>query len=158
MIVHLTFSFSRKLLNELIKYESQPEAVGASFTVWIDLLNELYTEYCVNKEQKNHVIATPDAVAYFNGVRERHSLEINNDIGSLLIKPVQRITRYRLLMEQLLHNCGGKADDLKEAYEVVCSVPRKVNDIIHFNCLDLKDCNVSHPGIDILILSAFSGG
>ncbi|CAB3408479.1 unnamed protein product [Caenorhabditis bovis] len=135
-----------KLLHELEKYETQPEAVGASFTVWIDLLNELYTEYCVNKEQKNYVIATPDAVAFFNGVREKHNLEINNDVGSLLIKPVQRITRYRLLMEQLLKNCTGNSEELREAYEVVISVPRRVNDIIHYNCLDLKDSNVDVLG------------
>lgn len=134
--------FFSKLLHELIKYENQPEAVGASFIVWIDLLNELYTEYCVNKEQKNHVIATPDAVSFFTGIRERHGLEINNEIASLLIKPVQRITRYRLLIEQLMRSCTDKTNDLKEAYEVVCSVPRKVNDLIHYNCLDLKDFKV----------------
>ncbi|CCD63884.1 CRAL-TRIO domain-containing protein [Caenorhabditis elegans] len=135
-----------KLLHELIKYENQPEAVGASFIVWIDLLNELYTEYCVNKEQKNHVIATPDAVSFFTGIRERHGLEINNEIASLLIKPVQRITRYRLLIEQLMRSCTDKTNDLKEAYEVVCSVPRKVNDLIHYNCLDLKDFKVDELG------------
>ncbi|EGT32660.1 hypothetical protein CAEBREN_02058 [Caenorhabditis brenneri] len=135
-----------KLLHELVKYENQPEAVGASFTVWIDLLNELYTEYCVNKEQKNYMLATPEAVTYFTGIREKHGLEINNEIASLLIKPVQRITRYRLLIEQLLKNCSDRADDLKEAYDVVCSVPRKVNDLIHFNCLELKGCNVDELG------------
>ncbi|EFP01501.1 CRE-UNC-73 protein [Caenorhabditis remanei] len=135
-----------KLLPELVKYENQPEAVGASFTVWIDLLNELYTEYCVNKEQKNYMLATPEAVAFFTGIREKHGLEINNEIASLLIKPVQRITRYRLLIEQLLKSCNDKAYDLKEAYEVVCSVPRKVNDLIHFNCLELKNCNVDELG------------
>nr|ACI49192.1 hypothetical protein Csp3_JD03.001 [Caenorhabditis angaria] len=139
-----------KLLNELIKYEMQPEAVGASFTVWIDLLNELYTEYCVNKEQKNYVLGTPEVMEFFNGVREKHSLEINNDVGSLLIKPVQRITRYRLLMEQLLKSCTGNADELREAYEVVISVPRRVNDIIHYNCLDMKDFNVDELGPFVL--------
>uniref|UniRef100_A0A1I7TK25 PH domain-containing protein n=1 Tax=Caenorhabditis tropicalis TaxID=1561998 RepID=A0A1I7TK25_9PELO len=137
---------NEKLLHDLVKYENQPEAVGASFTVWIDLLNELYTDYCVNKEQKNYVLATPEAVTFFGGVREKYSLEINNDIASLLIKPIQRITRYRLLIEQLLKSCNDRTDDLKEAHEVVCSVPRKVNDIIHFNCLELKGCNADELG------------
>ncbi|ULU11864.1 hypothetical protein L3Y34_015326 [Caenorhabditis briggsae] len=135
-----------KLLPELVKYENQPEAVGASFTVWIDLLNELYIEYCVNKEQKNNVLATPEAKAFFTEIREKHGLEIDNEITSHLIKPVQRITRYQLLISQLLRSCNDKADDLKDAYDVVCSVPRKANDIIHFNCLELKNCNVDELG------------
>ncbi|CAI2304098.1 unnamed protein product [Caenorhabditis sp. 36 PRJEB53466] len=138
---------NNKLIDELVKYEHQPETVGTAFTVWIDLLKELYTEYCVNKEQNNNVIATPDAIAFFNSIREKHSLEINNEIASLLIKPVQRITRYQLLLNQLLKLCpSDKSEDLKEAHNVVCSVPRKVNDLIHFHCLDLKDNNVDELG------------
>ncbi|CAD6184380.1 unnamed protein product [Caenorhabditis auriculariae] len=130
---------SQKLLHELVRYEMQPEAVGASFTVWIDLLNELYTEYCVNKEQKNSILTMPEFKTFFDGIRLKHELEMHNEVGSLLIKPVQRITRYRLLMEQLLKTCTGNTDDLRDAYDVVLSVPRRVNDIIHYNCLDLKD-------------------
>ncbi|VDM65929.1 unnamed protein product [Strongylus vulgaris] len=56
---------SEKFFHELSKYEDDPEEVGCSFTVWVDYLNELYTDYCVNMEQNNHVVALPEAVSFF---------------------------------------------------------------------------------------------
>ncbi|KAK6020871.1 hypothetical protein OSTOST_13468, partial [Ostertagia ostertagi] len=71
---------SEKFFHELSKYEDDPEEVGCSFTVWVDYLNELYTDYCVNMEQNNH------------SIREKHGLEQNNSLHSMRIKPVQRCT------------------------------------------------------------------
>ncbi|VDM59065.1 unnamed protein product, partial [Angiostrongylus costaricensis] len=121
---------SEKFFHELSKYEDDPEEVGCSFTVWVDYLNELYTDYCVNMEQNNHIVALPEVTSFFEAIREKHGLEQNNSLHSMRIKPVQRCTRYKLLMEQLLKHCNN------EAYDVVMSLPRRVNDIIHFNGLE----------------------
>ncbi|PIO66327.1 hypothetical protein TELCIR_11962 [Teladorsagia circumcincta] len=56
---------SEKFFHELSKYEDDPEEVGCSFTVWVDYLNELYTDYCVNMEQNNHVVALPEVMSFF---------------------------------------------------------------------------------------------
>ncbi|CAI4221313.1 unnamed protein product [Auanema sp. JU1783] len=144
--MELLYKFhSETFIGELKKYENEPEDVGCSFILWVDCLNDLYTEYCVNKEQNANIISLPDALQFFGGVREKNSLEISNDLGSLLIKPVQRITRYRLMMEQLMRNSTENVEEIKEAYEVVLSVPRRVNDIIHLNCLDKSKLGVLGP-------------
>ncbi|VDO25930.1 unnamed protein product, partial [Onchocerca flexuosa] len=122
-------------LPELIKHENDPEDVGYCFIFSVEMLNTLYTEYCVNKEQNNYIIALPEAMQFFSEIRERNGLEHNQDLSSLVIKPVQRITRYRLMLEQLLKNCKNNVDEiralLQEAYDVVVSVPRRANDLMH---------------------------
>lgn len=52
-------------MKELSKYSDDPEQVGCSFTVWVDLLNDLYTEYCANMNESNRIIALPDAMSFF---------------------------------------------------------------------------------------------
>ncbi|KAM3722372.1 Kalirin [Dirofilaria immitis] len=118
-------------LPELIKHENDPEDVGYCFIFSVEMLNTLYTEYCVNKEQNNYIIALPEAMQFFSEIRERNGLEHSQDLSSLVIKPVQRITRYRLMLEQLLKNCKNNVDEIKEAYDVVVSVPRRANDLMH---------------------------
>ncbi|MFH4976532.1 hypothetical protein AB6A40_003241 [Gnathostoma spinigerum] len=120
-----------KFLLELVKHENDPEDVGYCFIFSVDILNELYTEYCVNKERNNYLLALPETMQFFSEIRQRHGLEHNQDFPSLVIKPVQRITRYRLMLEQLLKNCKNNYDELKEAYDVVVSVPRRANDLMH---------------------------
>ncbi|CEF64494.1 Kalirin [Strongyloides ratti] len=130
---------SEIFMKELEKYEENPEEVGNSFITWMDKLNELYTTYCVNKEQNNHIISMQECLLFFNEVRQRHSLEHNKDLQSMVIKPVQRITRYRLMLEQLLRNAKSNIDEIKEAYDVVVDVPRKANDMIHLKRLEGYD-------------------
>ncbi|VDN30110.1 unnamed protein product [Gongylonema pulchrum] len=122
---------NEKFLPELIKYENDPEDVGYCFIFNVESLNSLYTEYCVNKEQNNYIIALPEVMQFFSEIRERSGLEHSQDLSSLVIKPVQRITRYRLMLEQLLKNCKNNVDELREAYDVVVSVPRRANDLMH---------------------------
>lgn len=135
---------SEKFFHELSKYEDDPEEVGCSFTVWVDYLNELYTDYCVNMEQNNHIVALPEVTSFFEAIREKHGLEQNNSLHSMRIKPVQRCTRYKLLMEQLLKHCSN-VEEIREAYDVVKSLPRRVNDIIHFNGLEKDKLGVVGP-------------
>lgn len=122
---------SEVFLPELIKYENDPEDVGYCFIFSVEILNSLYTEYCVNMEQNNYLITLPEAVQFFSEIREKNSLEHNQNLQSFIIKPVQRITRYRLMLEQLLKNCKNNVEEIKEAYDVVVSVPRRANDLMH---------------------------
>lgn len=87
------YKFHEKIfLPELLKYETDPEGVGCSFTFHVDCLNELYTEYCTNKDTRDHkeIMDLPDFIQYFGKLRDKHSIE---NLPSMLIKPVQRITR-----------------------------------------------------------------
>lgn len=70
VVLYLSFSdFSnifRVFLPELIKHENDPEDVGYCFIFSVEMLNTLYTEYCVNKEQNNYIIALPEAMQFFS--------------------------------------------------------------------------------------------
>lgn len=50
---------------------------------------------------------------FLQEIREKHNLEHSQDLSSLVIKPVQRITRYRLMLEQLLKNCKNNVEEIK---------------------------------------------
>lgn len=66
MEVQIIQSLSRVFLPELIKHENDPEDVGYCFIFSVEMLNALYTEYCVNKEQNNHIIALPEVMQFFS--------------------------------------------------------------------------------------------
>uniref|UniRef100_A0AC35TLP5 CRAL-TRIO domain-containing protein n=1 Tax=Rhabditophanes sp. KR3021 TaxID=114890 RepID=A0AC35TLP5_9BILA len=127
---------SEIFLKDLERYEEQPEEVGNSFITWVDKLNELYTQYCINKEQNNHVIGLPECIQFFNELRVKNDLGHNKDLQSMVIKPIQRITRYRLMLDQLMKNAKLNVKEIKEAHDIVVDVPRRANDMIHLKRLD----------------------
>uniref|UniRef100_A0A8C3EVU5 non-specific serine/threonine protein kinase n=1 Tax=Corvus moneduloides TaxID=1196302 RepID=A0A8C3EVU5_CORMO len=85
-------------LKELEKYEQLPEDVGHCFVTWADKF-QMYVTYCKNKPDSTQLILE-HAGAYFDEIQQRHGLA--NSISSYLIKPVQRITKYQLLLKVIL--------------------------------------------------------
>uniref|UniRef100_A0A9L0RG42 Rho guanine nucleotide exchange factor 25 n=1 Tax=Equus caballus TaxID=9796 RepID=A0A9L0RG42_HORSE len=73
----------------------------------------MYVVYCQNKPKSEHVVSE-FGDSYFEELRQQlgHRLQLND----LLIKPVQRIMKYQLL--------------LKRAVEVMCFVPKRCNDMM----------------------------
>ncbi|GMT28628.1 hypothetical protein PFISCL1PPCAC_19925 [Pristionchus fissidentatus] len=122
---------------ELLKYEHEPELVGCSFTVFVGSLSELYTSYCAHKDLNKNLLHQQETIEFFDSMREAHKMETNNSLDSLLIKPVQRVTRYGLLMKELCKEATGEG--ITEALEAVHNIPKKANDIIHLNYVDSKD-------------------
>lgn len=47
-------------------YERSPEDIGYCFIQFMEKLKELYTEYCLNKEENNTIIDTPEAIQFFS--------------------------------------------------------------------------------------------
>ncbi|KAK0425243.1 hypothetical protein QR680_009099 [Steinernema hermaphroditum] len=126
------YKFHREtFVEELMKYEHSPEDVGYCFIFWVETLNALYTDYCVNKEQNNHLIGLPEAIQFFSSVRLAHKLEHSHELQSMVIKPVQRITKYGLMLKEILKNCKNNVEEIREAHNVVVGVPKRANDIIH---------------------------
>lgn len=56
---------------------------------------------------------------FLKEIREKNSLEHNQNLQSFIIKPVQRITRYRLMLEQLLKNCKNNVEEIKVSRELI---------------------------------------
>uniref|UniRef100_A0A672Z504 DH domain-containing protein n=1 Tax=Sphaeramia orbicularis TaxID=375764 RepID=A0A672Z504_9TELE len=67
-------------------------------------------------------------------VQRRHGLA--NSISSALIKPVQRITKYQLLLKELLACCEEGKGEIKEGLDVMLSVPKRANDAMHVSMLE----------------------
>uniref|UniRef100_A0A915CLZ6 Uncharacterized protein n=1 Tax=Ditylenchus dipsaci TaxID=166011 RepID=A0A915CLZ6_9BILA len=127
---------SGTFLKELMSYEKNPEDVGYCFIQWMEQLKELYADYCLNKDENNHIICLPEAIKMFSEIRERNNLPHSHDLQSMVIKPVQRITRYRLMLEQLIKGCSVNTKEIKDAYEVVVNIPKLANDRMHLKNFD----------------------
>uniref|UniRef100_A0A7M4E1K2 Kalirin RhoGEF kinase n=1 Tax=Crocodylus porosus TaxID=8502 RepID=A0A7M4E1K2_CROPO len=119
-------------LKELEKYEQLPEDVGHCFVTWADKF-QMYVTYCKNKPDSSQLILE-HAGTFFDEIQQRHGLA--NSISSYLIKPVQRITKYQLLLKELLTCCEEGKGELKDGLEVMLSVPKKANDAMHVSMLE----------------------
>ncbi|XP_016088226.1 triple functional domain protein-like [Sinocyclocheilus grahami] len=133
-------------LKELEKYEQLPEDVGHCFVTWADKF-QMYVNYCKNKPDSTQLILE-HAGTYFDEIQQRHRLA--NSISSYLIKPVQRITKYQLLLKELLTCCEEGKGEIKDGLEVMLSVPKKANDAMHLSLLEGFDENIESQGELIL--------
>ncbi|XP_055012937.1 triple functional domain protein isoform X4 [Boleophthalmus pectinirostris] len=133
-------------LKELEKYEQLPEDVGHCFVTWADKF-QMYVNYCKNKPDSTQLILE-HAGNYFDEIQQRHRLA--NSISSYLIKPVQRITKYQLLLKELLTCCEEGKGEIIDGLEVMLSVPKRANDAMHLSMLEGFDENIDSQGELIL--------
>ncbi|KAM6899822.1 triple functional domain protein-like [Xenentodon cancila] len=133
-------------LKELEKYEQLPEDVGHCFVTWADKF-QMYVNYCKNKPDSTQLILE-HAGNYFDKIQIDRNLA--NSISSYLIKPVQRITKYQLLLKELLTCCEEGKGEIKDGLEVMLSVPKKANDAMHLSMLEGFDENIESQGELIL--------
>lgn len=109
---------------------------------FIDLFNDMsknfdyYTGYLVNYEpamqRRGHLLTSNRRFADFIARVEKDP-EINKSLESLLILPVQRIPRYRLLLEQLLkYTPEGHADyaTVQASLDQICALAAYNNEAI----------------------------
>ncbi|XP_012509430.1 PREDICTED: rho guanine nucleotide exchange factor 25 isoform X1 [Propithecus coquereli] len=90
----------------------------------------MYVVYCQNKPKSEHVVSE-FGDNYFEELRQQlgHRLQLND----LLIKPVQRIMKYQLLLKDFLKyysRAGMDTEELEQAVEVMCFVPKRCNDMM----------------------------
>lgn len=90
----------------------------------------MYVVYCQNKPKSEHVVSE-FGDSYFEEIRQQlgHRLQLND----LLIKPVQRIMKYQLLLKDFLKyysRAGMDTEELEQAVEVMCFVPKRCDDMM----------------------------
>ncbi|KAF8773665.1 Triple functional domain protein like [Argiope bruennichi] len=133
-------------LKELEKYETMPEDVGHCFVTWAQKF-EVYVKYCKNKPESN-LLLVHHAGNYFEDVQRKHN--IPHPIAAYLIKPVQRITKYQLLLKDLLSCCEEDQGEIKDGLDVMLNVPKKANDAMHLSMLEGCDVSLDQLGEVIL--------
>ena len=134
-------------LRELEKYESMPEDIGHCFVTWASSF-DIYVEYCKNKPESNTILVQYSGT-FFEEIQRKYC--VLHPIAAYLIKPVQRITKYQLLLKDLLSCCGeGLQGEIKDGLDVMVSVPKKANDAMHLSMLEGCDISLDQLGEVIL--------
>ncbi|KAK4312675.1 hypothetical protein Pmani_015918 [Petrolisthes manimaculis] len=134
-------------LQEIEKYQSMPEDVGHCFVTWAPQF-DVYVKYCKAQPESNRVLVS-HAGTFYEEVQRRHGVE--HPIPAYLIKPVQRITKYQLLLKELLSCCEDENQgEIKDGLEVMQNVPKKANDALHLSMLD--GCDIPSDSLGEVIL------
>lgn len=101
-------------LKELEKYETMPEDVGHCFVTWAAKF-DMYVHYCKNKTQSNNLMVQHSR-NYFEDLQ--HKFKIEHPLAAFLIKPVQRITKYQLLLKDLQSCCDEGQGEIRVCYRI----------------------------------------
>ncbi|NWZ96904.1 KALRN protein, partial [Nesospiza acunhae] len=117
-------------LGELEKCLQEPERLAQLFIKHERRLH-MYVVYCQNKPRSEYIVAEYET--YFEQ-------EINQrlTISDFLIKPIQRITKYQLLLKDFLRyseKAGLECSEIEKAVELMCLVPKRCNDMMNLGRL-----------------------
>lgn len=138
-------------LRELEKYETMPEDVGHCFVTWAAKF-DMYVTYCTNKPEGNQLLVAHGG-NWFEDLQSKHRVE--HPIAAYLIKPVQRITKYQLLLKDLQACCQEGQGEIKDGLEVMLNVPKKANDALHLSLLEGCDVRIDTLG-DVVLQDSFT--
>ncbi|XP_067119638.1 puratrophin-1-like isoform X1 [Centruroides vittatus] len=140
------YEFHRQyFLQEIETCESHPFTVGQCFLKYESQFY-LYALYNKNKPKSDGLM-----LEYGTTFFREKQLELSDkmDLASYLLKPVQRMGKYALLLKQLLKECPERDSDhhdLKAAEEMVRFQLRHGNDLLAMDALRECDVNVKEQG------------
>ncbi|XP_056279388.1 rho guanine nucleotide exchange factor 25 isoform X2 [Pseudoliparis swirei] len=144
--IHQIFDWHKDyFLGELEKCIAEPERLAQLFIKHERRLH-MYVVYCQNKPKSEHIVSEY-IETYFEELRRQlgHRLQLND----LLIKPVQRIMKYQLLLKDFLKyytKAGMDIEELEKAVEVMCFVPKRCNDMMNVGRLQDFEGKITAQG------------
>uniref|UniRef100_A0A6I8P5N0 MCF.2 cell line derived transforming sequence like n=1 Tax=Ornithorhynchus anatinus TaxID=9258 RepID=A0A6I8P5N0_ORNAN len=145
---------NRIFLRELENYIDYPELVGRCFLERMEDF-QIYEKYCQNKPRSESLWRQWSDSAFFQECQRK--LDHKLSLDSYLLKPVQRITKYQLLLKEMLKyskNCDG-SEDLQEALTSILGILKAVNDSMHLIAITGYDGNLNELG-KLLMQGSFS--
>jgi triple functional domain protein len=149
------YSFHKQIfLKELEKYQTIPEDVGHCFVTWAAKF-DMYVFYCQNKPASNDFVVQ-NGGTYFEEIQQKYRIE--HSLPAYLIKPVQRITKYQLLLKDLQSCCDEGQGEIKDGLEVCMNIPKKANDAMHLSLLESCDIPIASLGdvvLQVILLLIF---
>ena len=122
---------SNVFLKDLENCQETPGQVGRCFVARKEEF-QMYSHYCQNKPQSEALRRdVGDNNAFFKECQKRLSHKL--PLGAYLLKPVQRITKYQLLLKEMLKytSVGEGSEQLQLAVDTMLSVLKYVNDLMH---------------------------
>ncbi|XP_052349166.1 guanine nucleotide exchange factor DBS-like isoform X2 [Oncorhynchus keta] len=144
----------RTFLRELEEYQGCPELVGRCFLQRMTDL-QIYEKYCQNKPRSESLWRQCSDCTFFQECQKK--LEHKLGLDSYLLKPVQRITKYQLLLKELLKyskGCEG-SEALQEALTSILGILKAVNDSMHLIAITGYDGHLGDLG-RLLMQGSFS--
>ncbi|KAM9454261.1 guanine nucleotide exchange factor DBS isoform 4-T4 [Clarias gariepinus] len=145
---------NKTFLRELEAYTDCPELVGRCFLERMKDL-QIYEKYCQNKPRSESLWRQFSDCAFFQECQKK--LEHKLGLDSYLLKPVQRITKYQLLLKELLKyskGCEG-SEDLQEALSSILGILKAVNDSMHLIAITGYEGNLNELG-KLMMQGSFS--
>ncbi|XP_058066305.1 uncharacterized protein LOC131215927 [Anopheles bellator] len=122
------YDFNFKLLNRLHEAKGDPMRISNCF---IDLHAEFscYTSYCTSYPEAISLLTTLLQATHTNAllVSTQKLLKHTLPLGSYLLKPVQRILKYHLLLDNLRKHCSHQQVVL--AYELMKQVAHNIDQV-----------------------------
>uniref|UniRef100_A0A3Q4MWJ2 DH domain-containing protein n=1 Tax=Neolamprologus brichardi TaxID=32507 RepID=A0A3Q4MWJ2_NEOBR len=97
----------------------------------------MYVVYCQNKPKSEFIVAEYDT--YFDGIQQ--DIQSRLSISDFLIKPIQRITKYQLLLK-VTHSLSLSRKKMPKSI----SVPKLCNDMMNLGRLQGFEVSSSTPG------------
>ncbi|XP_048090534.1 guanine nucleotide exchange factor DBS isoform X16 [Alosa alosa] len=153
--MHEIYQFhKRTFLRELEAYTDCPELVGRCFLERMADL-QIYEKYCQNKPRSESLWRQCSDCTFFQECQKK--LEHKLGLDSYLLKPVQRITKYQLLLKEMLKyskGCEG-SEDLQEALSSILGILKAVNDSMHLIAITGYEGNLSDLG-KLMMQGSFS--
>ncbi|XP_070135125.1 guanine nucleotide exchange factor DBS isoform X7 [Drosophila bipectinata] len=150
------YSFHNEVfLKDLENCISTTELVALCFVQRRDTFYRLYSYYCQNIPKSERLRETlVDTHLFFQGCQKRlgHKLPL----AAYLLKPVQRITKYQLLLKDLLRysDSGSCTKELQKALDCMLIVLKCVNDSMHQIAITGFPTNLAEQG-ELLMQDSF---
>ncbi|CAI5643137.1 unnamed protein product [Oreochromis niloticus] len=121
---------SRIFLQDLQSCLETPESVGACFLKRKEKF-QVYERYCQNKPRSVLLWRQCADSPFFQECQKK--LDHKLGLDSYLLKPVQRLTKYQLLLKELLKHCTEERYrcELQEALDSMLELLKSVNDSMH---------------------------
>uniref|UniRef100_A0A671VM79 MCF.2 cell line derived transforming sequence b n=1 Tax=Sparus aurata TaxID=8175 RepID=A0A671VM79_SPAAU len=121
---------SRIFLQDLQGCLETPERVGACFVQRKEKF-QVYERYCQNKPRSELLWRQCSDSPFFQECQRK--LDHKLGLDSYLLKPVQRLTKYQLLLKELLKHCMEERYrcELREAVDSMLELLKSVNDSMH---------------------------
>uniref|UniRef100_H3DC83 Rho guanine nucleotide exchange factor 25 n=1 Tax=Tetraodon nigroviridis TaxID=99883 RepID=H3DC83_TETNG len=129
--IHQIYDWHKELFDAACKRCLNEKQRGTSVCLLQERRLHMYVVYCQNKPKSEHIVSEY-IETFFEDLRLElgHRLQLND----LLIKPVQRIMKYQLLLKDFLKyytKAGMDTEELEKAVEVMCFVPKRCNDMMN---------------------------
>ncbi|CAG4942505.1 unnamed protein product [Colias eurytheme] len=137
-----------KFLRELEGCIESPELLGPLFRRFLEKKMFLYEAYCRNKPVSEYIVSEHEH--YFQELR--HKLGHKLQLGDLLIKPIQRIQKYHLLVKKILsysevaNEPPNVIDSLRDAVQCTSIIPKNANDMMDVGRLQGFTGNIAAQG------------